>query len=609
MTQKMEIDYNPFHQTWKFPQRKTFEEGYFTSNVYIPMRDGVKIAATICLPKGLTSEDKLPTLLYQTRYWRAEKLRIPFRWVLTEVYAHTPTPELFTKRGYAIVYVDVRGCGASFGSRPYPFSEEEIKDGGDIINWIINQPWSDGNVVSNGISYTGTAAELLAVNNHSAVRAVMPGHGFWDPYTDVSFPGGCYDSSFTEMWSFGGKALDNNNTKAFKPLNPIGWLLSKGVQPIDSDTNQSQLKQAMEAHSSNEYVFNFSKDIDFRDELTIKGSQILDLSIFNYQKEIEKSNLPIISWCSWLDSGYGTAMIHRFINLKNPHIAIIGDWNHGAAFPGNPLKPDKTEVSPTPKERITTWIDIFESILFGEGFQEKTLYYYTMGEEKWKMTHVWPPQGQIRQKWFLEEEFGLSTSKPKVKLGEDSYRINFRASTGRLNRWWTLLGLPLDYSNREKADSKLLTYTSSPLQEDIEITGQPIITLYLASTHEDGAIYAYLEEVDTDGNIHYITDGNLRLIHRKVSLEKPPYKILVPYHSFKKADAAPLVPGEITEVKFEFRVTSVVIRKGHRIKLAIAGADRDTFKRYPSEGKPTITIARNTHNASYIDLPIIQKEE
>jgi hypothetical protein len=52
-----------------------------------------------------------------------------------------------------------------------------------------------------------------------------------------------------------------------------------------------------------------------------------------------------------------------------------------------------------------------------------------------------------------------------------------------------------------------------------------------------------------------------------------------------------------------------VIRKGHRIKLAIAGADRDTFKRYPSEGNPTIIIARNADNASYIDLPIIPKEE
>jgi len=609
MTKNMEIDYNPFHQTWKFPQRKIFEEGYITSNEYIPMRDGVKIAGTICLPEGLSSKDRLPTLLYQTRYWRATKLRIPFRWVLTEVSTSMPTPDLFTHRGFAIVYVDVRGCGASFGSRPYPFSEEEIKDGADITNWIINQPWSDGNVVSNGISYTGTTAELLVVNKHPAVKAVMPGHGFWDAYTDVSFPGGCYDSSFMQLWSLVGKNLDNNNSKPFKQLAPFLWLLRKGVQPIDSDTNQNQLKQAIEAHSSNEYVSDLVGDQNFRDESTPDGIQIYDPSIYGFKEEIEESNTPFISWCSWLDSGYVTAMIHRFLNLKNPHIAIIGDWNHGAVYPANPLKPDKLEVSPTPRERITTWIDIFESVIYGEGFQGKTLYYYTMGEEKWKMTHVWPPEGQIRQKWFFEEEFALSTSKPKVKIGEDRYKINFGASTGRLNRWWTLLGLPIDYSNREEADRNLLTYTSSPLQEDIEITGQPIITLYLASTHEDGAIYAYLEEVDTDGNVHYITDGNLRLIHRKVSTEKPPYKTLVPYHSFKKTDSSPLVPGKISEVKFGFRPTSVVIRKGHRIKLAIAGADRDTFKRYPSEGKPTITIARNTYNASYIDIPIIQKKE
>jgi len=54
-------------------------------------------------------------------------------------------------------------------------------------------------------------------------------------------------------------------------------------------------------------------------------------------------------------------------------------------------------------------------------------------------------------------------------------------------------------------------------------------------------------------------------------------------------------------------LTSVLIHKGHRLKIAIAGADKDTFSRYPAEGKPIIKIFRSREYASYIDLPIIQR--
>ena len=167
---------NPFEALGK-PSDKLPYDGYIVFSNYITMRDGVKIAATICLPKGLSPGDKVPTLLYQTRYWRAMELRIPFRWIFDETFAYTPTPEIFASRGYAIVYIDVRGTGASYGNRPHPWAEAEIKDGADIIDWIISQRWSDGNVVTNGISYTGTTAEMLMVNNHPALKASMPGHG------------------------------------------------------------------------------------------------------------------------------------------------------------------------------------------------------------------------------------------------------------------------------------------------------------------------------------------------------------------------------------------------------------------------------------------------
>jgi putative CocE/NonD family hydrolase len=608
MTDPNAIENNPFKELGEIPELK-YKDGYTINSTYITVRDGVKIAATICLPKGLSSDTKIPTVLTQTRYWRSMELRIPFRWILDSMLPNAPNPEVVTSRGYALIYTDVRGTGASHGSRITPLSKAEIKDGYDIVEWIIAQPWSDGNVVSKGISYTGNTAELFACNHHPAIKAVIPGHCYWDPYTDIVFPGGCFDHSFVQLWSFLGKNLDLNNPQVFRQLRPDAWLVVKGVEPVKIDKNLEILNKAKEHHASNQYIYEHTIVENFRDDQILDGSSFDDFSIFVHSEEIKQSNLPLLAWCSWLDSGLGDGIVNRFMNISNPHIAILGDWNHGAKYPANQFFPNRTEVTPTPRDKVNAWINFFNKCIYGKGMQGKVIYYYTLAEEKWKKSDVWPPVGHTYQKWYLSENHMLTREKPEKSSGEDSYKINFRVTTGRNNRWWTLLGLPITYENRAKIDEKLLCYTSKPFGEDTEITGQIVMCLYLTSTHEDGAIFAYFEDVDENGKVTYITDGEFRLIHRKISSEDPPYKILIPYHSYKKEDSAPLIPGEITEVKFGLYVTSVLIKKGHSIKIAIAGADKDTFLRYPSEGRPTITISRNNIHSSYIDIPLIKEEK
>ena len=217
MSMDQNQDANPFEQRDEYYFQPRFED-FSVSSTYITMRDGVKIALTICLPKGLSPGDKIPALLYQTRYHRTHHLRLPFRWIWNETVDHYPKTELFTANGYACIYVDVRGCGASYGFRLGPFSEEEVKDGCDIADWIINQPWSDGNVVSSGISYTGFTSEWLATNNHPAVKSAMTGHSGWDPFVDMILPGGCYNTAFIQLWSFYGKQLDQNVMKQMNML-------------------------------------------------------------------------------------------------------------------------------------------------------------------------------------------------------------------------------------------------------------------------------------------------------------------------------------------------------------------------------------------------------
>jgi len=185
--------------------------------------------------------------------------------------------------------------------------------------------------------------------------------------------------------------------------------------------------------------------------------------------------------------------------------------------------------------------------------------------------------------------------------------VDFDATTGTKNRWYTQMGGgDVVYPDRAEADKRLLTYTSAPLEDDTEITGHPVVTLHVTSTVTDGAFIVYLEDVDESGRVTYITEGMLRAVHRKISAETQPYKLPIPYHSFKRKDAQPLGAGQTAEITFGLYPTSVLIKKGHRIRVALAGADKDTFVRLPAEGTPVISVARDKRHASFIDLPVVR---
>jgi putative CocE/NonD family hydrolase len=185
--------------------------------------------------------------------------------------------------------------------------------------------------------------------------------------------------------------------------------------------------------------------------------------------------------------------------------------------------------------------------------------YFNLAEEIFKETDVWPPKGTKKIRMFMQEGNRLSFKPPEDKIGEDSYIIDFEVTTGSYSRWMTQMGTPVLYLNsRNEMDAKMLTFTSQALAADLQITGYPVITLYVKSTHSDGAFLVYLEDVFENGKSVYITEGGLRAIHRKVS--KNPYvNQETPYHSFAERDAMPLVPGEMAELTFELQPISVLI--------------------------------------------------
>ncbi|MBN2154297.1 MAG: CocE/NonD family hydrolase, partial [Candidatus Lokiarchaeota archaeon] len=225
-----------------------------------------------------------------------------------------------------------------------------------------------------------------------------------------------------------------------------------------------------------------------------------------------------------------------------------------------------------------------------------------------KRTMTWPPEGQASDTWYLRAGHALSREAPGDAGGSDANRVDPGAGTGIRNRIYTLLSLPVDYPRRDVADQRLLVYTSEPITAPMEVTGHPVVTLHLRTDKDDGMVIVYLEFVDPGGRVHMVTEGLLRFMHRKVSRDEPPYKLTFPYHSFKRADALPVVPGEAMELVFALYPTSVLLPAGSRLRVAVAGADKDTYARYPAEGEPpTLTVERNAALASGVSLPVIPR--
>lgn len=558
-----------------------------TRSFYMTMRDGVRLAVDAHVPRPLASGTQLPAIVVKTRYWRSKENgeQSYLGWRIDEA----------TRRGYAMVVVDERGTGASFGTWHYPWMEESRLDFAEVVDWVVAQPWSNGCAGAWGISYLGMTAQLLPATGHSAVRAVVPTFTQYDVYAEIVYPGGIFNDLYVEDWRTDTRELDLNS------------ISGESVKPVDNDIDGSLLQSAVAEHAANGDVYEGFKDVVFRDAVSDHlGVSLDDISAHTATEAIELSGVPVYHWGSWLDHGGANGVIARFLTLDSPQQAVIGAWTHGGFEHASPYASPSSPPQPSETAQWNEVLNFLGRYLLSDATvsTEKVLHYYTMGVEEWRQTTVWPPQGAALERWFLGPDNTLTQEAPTSPDGRDEYEVDFTTTSGNSTRWHTNEIL---YANRYEEDRKLLTFTSEPLPEDTEITGHPIVTLYVSSTHTDGAFYVYLEDVSPSGRVTYITDGQLRAIHREVSSDNPPYELPIPHHSFEAEDAAPLEPGEIVELTFGLLPTSVVVRAGQRIRVAIAGHDAGLFERIPRTGNPTISVERNSVHASRIELPIVRR--
>jgi putative CocE/NonD family hydrolase len=583
------------------------QPGPTVTSLYLTMKDDTRIAANVYLPFNAGKDHKVPTAVRATRYWR--DMEVVFDSSLSFQTESANEARMWTDAGYALVLVDARGTGASFGRWSAPWSETERSDLGEIVDWITTQEWSDGHVGSQGISYDGNAADFIGLLGAEAVKVAAPLFSDWNVYEDVAYPGGIFNEGFVQLWNLGNLGLDANDVcAAFLAEGAECDYLRQiygGVRPTDGDEDHTLLDAAVSEHKDNLDVFETCLNAPYIDS-SIGETSYMGISPAAYTESLGTGAPAYLAQASWMDASVADGALSRFAASKNNSVVYIGPWSHGGAFDADPFLDPETPVDPPIETQSASMIQLFNYYMTDdEPPAMRQIQYYTLGEGEWRTTDVWPPSDTVDTALYLRSEGALTLEGPNTDEAEDTYTVDFAATTGDQNRWWTQAGgNDVVYPDRAVEDEKLLTYTSAPLESDLRITGYPEVHIMLSSTHEDGALFVYLEDVDLNGQVTYITEGELRLIHRAVFDNPPPWHVFGPYHSYLEKDAAPMVPGEIVEIAIALEPTAVLIKAGHSIRVALAGHDASNFTRLPKTGDPVLSIFHDQANMSRIILPV-----
>lgn len=579
-------------------------------SLWIPMRDGVRIAIDVIRPADPAppgdgppfdaapsdGPPRVPAVMSMTRYWRSFRLRVPQSPGSVPISPNTPLHTALLDRGIAVVAVDGRGTGASEGAWPHPWSVDEVADHREIVDWIVAQPWSNGRVAATGISYEGTTAMLLAASGHRAVVAVAPGSFEFDAFADIAFPGGVLDRSFMSAWSESASLLDEDRSPPL--FGTVGRLLVAGARPVDEDRRRVELTKIVAARA-NPSVFDSVARIRFADDPY--GGQdvsLTDLSVRSYLPALREHAVPAQVWGSWMDGATADMALRLFAELPSVREARIGAWIHTGEKHASPFA-EGAAPNPTAHDRRVQIIEFLEGPLRGEPQpgHEKLIHYFTMGEERWHSTPTWPPATARPTTSYLGAEGALLAERP-VTVATERVMLDPRASTGTGNRWFTELARPVRYGDRARADTRMTVWTGAALAEPLTLTGHPVVRLHVRSAGEDPVVFVYLEAVDPRGRVSYLTEGILRLIHRT-----PPGAESGP--TFRRADALPVVPGEPMDVSIRLYATSVRIPARWRLRVALAGADADSFETGSSDLDRDLTLEYGGERPSSLVLPVV----
>ena len=587
-------------------------DGWVRTSRYLTMRDGTRIALDINRPTrgGILHEEPLPIIFIHERYHRASL--VAGQPVTASGYQ--PFWSYWMRHGYIFASADMRGTGASFGTRTGEFTEDDSLDAAEIIEWMASQPWSNGRVGMVGVSANGISQFVAAGAAPPALRAIIPMMAMFDMY-DFVYPGGIYRYEFLDSW---GRSVQRRD----RFVTPV---------PVDADTDGALAQAAVAEHQANINVSLASAGAPFRDS-RLEGPGLpayADWTTHRYAPGINRSNVAVYQVAGWYDI-YPRDQALWTANLSVPQRIMFTPFSHSSGFSDSwrrmidPLVEDaftQLEVFTLFLAEFHRFFDYHLKDIHNGIMDEPPIWYYVMGAPRgqaWQTADRWPPPESASARYYFQAgpsgsidsvNDGLLTAEaPPGEMespsGTDSYTADYATTMGTTTRWHDGHGDGFFYGDMSAQGQRSLTYTTPPLAEAVQVVGHPVVSLWVTASADDADFFVYLEEVDAQGYAHYITEGMLRASHR--ALHTPPYENFgLPWHRSFAEDVAPLPPGEPVELRFDLQPTANIFDAGHRIRVRVVNADADNHLTPALDPAPIITLYRSPAYPSRIELPVM----
>jgi putative CocE/NonD family hydrolase len=512
-------------------------------HTWIPLSDGTRLAARIWLPEDAEA-DPVPAILEYIPYRKAD-----WTWARDQ-----PIHAYFAGHDYASVRVDLRGSGDSDGILEDEYLPQEQDDAVEVLRWIGEQPWCTGRIGMFGISWGGFNGLQVAARRPPELAAVITLMSTDDRYADdVHYAGGCVLAVDMLPWS-------------------SSMLVWNGTPPDfvnREDWRETWLARLRETPPYVEAWLSHQR----RDDYWRHGSVCEDFAAIE---------CPVYAVGGWVD-GYTDAVFRLLEGLPGAHKGLVGPWGHGFPHDARPgpqigflqeclrwwdrwLKDERNGIEDEPPLRVWMQDSVRASVE------------PVARPGRWVAQKSWPgSDGALRL--ALRADGVLASGAGR----ERELEILGSQLCGLDSGLWCPYGDAADQPGDQRGEDGLsLSFTSEPLEEELEILGFPEARLVLASDRPRALVCFRLCDVTPDGASTLVTRGVLNLAHRD-----------------SHAEPSPLEPGRRYEVGVRLNAIAHRFPAGHRLRVAISPTYWPWL--WPSPEPVTLTVIAGV---SSFELPV-----
>jgi uncharacterized protein len=570
--------------------------GVHRSETVITDREGDELKAYLSFPAdadGQRVDGTFPVILHYTYFpavtW--EELTAPIVQQAWTVLGFNLTEGFddFVRRGYVVAHVALPGTGGGQGH--FTFDKGRIgRSGYDVVEWLGTQQWSTGKVGMFGGSGNGIAQLMTAAEQPPHLATIIPAVAYQDLYRDTLYRGG--------MPALGEAAL-------IAGLGAGIWAWQGNVVPNDPEELQYLLETAIKR------VVEGGTPPLFLAEWYTHPTK--DPYWDNYTYDVDRITVPVWAWGNW-DDHFLLGSVRTYQNVATPDRMLAIGYNGHSAGPGFDAIAEATRW-------YDYWLKGDHANGIGEELRDAPVRYYLKGANTWRTATNWPPADVSTQRQYaaggrsVAAATGtLTPEAPTGSLGADSYvytPISSRlgGENGFLNQgvFGLLPRSPntdenntlLAYNNPTgQIDQRLnaldsVTYVGPVLGQDVEVTGEPVVTLNATTTSPDTDWVVRLIDVHPDdstvpqpGYWNLVDTGWLKGTHRD---------------GHEQPTAIPV--GRPVEYEVDLWPTSYQFKAGHRIGIQIASADPRAL---PNLTLSVNTVHRGQTRPTSIELPVRQ---